>query len=211
MPINEKKSNKLLVWIYGNLVLVSGLIVIVWFILGYLFVIQAKIQAGNANPEETLEKIQLKLDARQAKLGQLNNLIDDYKNLDTEYIKRLKEFLPSEKDNSIIFTHLDAIARANDSVLLKASAANLNKKDIIDISVKENIELPKDIEISVIDAEFLSHKNKDSYKFFKNLLTNIENSLRLFDIESIDFSPKMETLNFSAKTYFLKDKIEGNE
>ncbi len=211
MPINEKKPNKLLVWIYNNLVIVSSVVVIIWFILGYMFVIQTKIFESDSKPEDSIENVQLLLDARQAKLSQLNELIGDYQDLDSEYIKRLEEFLPSEKDNSILFTHLDAIARANDSVLLKASAASLNEKDIINIIVKEDVDLPKNIEISVVDFSVLSYKNKDNYIFFKNLLTDIENSLRLFDIEFITFSPDLESIDFSAKTYFLSDKFKRNE
>jgi len=205
MPVKEKKTNRILIWISVQLTWVAGALVIILLIAGYFWVISPKIKSGQDKPEESLEQVRSDLSAQQAKLNQLSDLIQDYKSLSPAHFKKIEEFLPTSNDGPIIFTHLDALARANNSALLSVSVSELNEREAIEQKVKGELDLPANIKVIDVAAEFLMTPGAGNYPFFKQLITSIENNIRLLDIEYIDFSPTMESININAKTYYLNE------
>lgn len=205
MPVKEKKTNIILVWITAQLTWVASILVIILLLVGYFWIISPKIKSGQDRPEGTLEEAKGELATQQAKLDQLQDLIQDYKSLSPAHFKKVEEFLPTSNDGPIIFTHLDALARANDSALLNVSVSELSDREVIEQKVKGELDLPENIKVVTVVAEFLMAPGAGNYPFFKQLITSIEDNIRLFDIEYINFSPIMESMNINASTYYLNE------
>ncbi len=203
MPIEQKKNNIFMKLLSRYIYWVAALLGIALLAVGYIFLLQPKIFEHRDNPELTLEYQQSVLDQRQQKVKQLNNLITDYKRLPASHFAKINELLPSANEAPVLFTHLSGLAKANDSVLLNASASELGDKDLITLLVTEGVTAPKDLRVVEVNADFLGKVGNDSYSYFKQLVSALEKNIRLFDIQYISFSPELANFSFTARTYYL--------
>lgn len=204
MPVKEKKMNILVIWINAHLALVAAGLVIILLVAGYLIVLGPKWRVNEDQPEFSLTRVQQELDNQQAKLQQLENLIKEYKSLPAAHFTKVAEFLPADNDAPILFTHLDAIAKVNDSALLNVAVAEVSDRELIEQRVREGLNLPNNIKVVNLTADFLVPPGSGGYPFFEDLITSVENNLRLLDIEYINFSPLLTSITVNAKTYYLE-------
>jgi uncharacterized membrane-anchored protein YhcB (DUF1043 family) len=204
MPIEQKKNNLILRLLSKYISYLAVILGVVLCVLGFIFILRPKFQSNKAKPELTLSYQQEQLETRKAKLNQLNDLITDYKKLPASHFSKVNELLPDQNDGPLIFTHLSAIAKAHDSVLLNASVSEVGGRDLVDLLIAENSAKPANIQIVQVNASFLGKSGVGSYEYYKELLDAIQRSVKLFDIENISFSPDSANFNMNARTYYLQ-------
>ena len=205
MPIEQKKNNLFLRLLSKYIIYLAVFLGMILCILGFIFILKPKYQSNKAKPELTLSYQQEQLDKRKTKLNQLNDLIADYKKLPASLFVKVNELLPDENEGPLIFTHLSAIAKAHDSVLLSAIVNEVGGRDLVDLLIAENNTKPANIQIIQVNANFLGKSGVGSYEYYKELLDAIQRSVKLFDIENISFSPESDNFNLNARTYYLQN------
>ena len=171
------------------------------FILGYALVIQPKLSKAKTDPNQSLQYVVQDLQSWDAKLKKLNSLTSRFKAFPPSHLRRVKEMLPTEFEAPLLYVHLDALAKANNSALLSVSVGDAGA-----LNTEKALVDPNGFNLHAIDvqASFLLNPGNYDYAYYKQLLNAIENDLRLFDIESISYAPQMQSLDVSGKMYYLK-------
>ncbi len=210
----DKPSNLLLIF-NKYIKIISLLVIFVTLIFGYLIVLQPKIDVIKSTKQNEIPEIQKKEDAIKQLLSKLNNLEQEYNTIKSKRsndLEKLYKIVPNNADIANIFLIADRLANEHGFQLLSIDIAEPNNKSIIEKN-KEKIKKGEKIKEEVLQSLIIHMvvaqvDNNDGYEGFKLYLAGLENSLRLMDIQTVNFEgfsdneESYSTFNFSIITYF---------
>ncbi len=200
--MTNNKHNKILVFISNYLSLSAIIVALLWVVLGYVFVLHNKIFGEQKQVTEQRIALERKISEAKNKLDQADKLLEQYYKIDQDYLQRLSLVLPANDDVPTVFTQLDALARANNSVLLSVQVNKIKDSNPANVSEDKKMDLPIGIRAMEVSAQLLAEKGDDSYGFYKSILASLEKNLRLFDLQNIVFSPDLSAINLNGTVYY---------
>lgn len=194
---NNKSTEKIVRSFFSKNLIISILICMSLVLVpGYVFVIRPQMnlsqELSNAINKYQADFVAQSSENFQAKKsGEFLSKITD---LDKE---KMNKILPSTSDQNYLFYYMDRIVKNRGLVMNNIDIAD---KDVVVASDNtgaamasaNNFKLIK-ITMSVAGADYTN---------FKNLLRDIENDTRLFDISKMNFDPSSSSLNLEMITYY---------
>ncbi len=201
----QRKPNKILIFISTHFKWVVVAVAVFWLILGYVLILHNKI----FSEQESVGKMQMQLEEQIAQkrkqLEKLDKLFKEYQSLDRNHFYKLARILPKEAEGPLVFAQLDALARANESVLMSVQVSEISEQNLNNLKLQEGITFPPGVKLVSVEASLLGKSGREGYGFYKKLLESVENNLRLFDLENITFSPDSSMINLSGVVYYQSD------
>ncbi len=201
----ERKPNKILIFISKHFTEVVAGIVIFWLFLGYLLVLHNKIFSEQESVSKMQMQLKQQLAQKQQQLADIDKLFQSYQSLDESHFYKLNRILPKETEGPLIFAQLDALARANESVLMSVQVSEVSEQNLSELKLQQGINLPPGVKLVSVEANLLGKAGREGYGFYKELLQSVENNLRLFDLEDITFSPGLSVINLSGVVYYQSE------
>lgn len=156
----------------------------------YFLILKPKVDETVAAISENITSNERLLQAEKNKLLSLQGAIAAYDEIDVVDLQRINSILPDNYDKEALFGEIEEIINKNGFVV---SSITLDKEE-------ESLE-NKDQKIGVINVS-IDVLSAD-YVGTKNLLSILENNLRMFDVKELSISDgSSATLKFS--TYYKK-------
>ena len=187
---------------YFNLLLVLEIILI--FVFGYFLLLKPKYDQINNQINLVNNQEQRDYQSKVQELQQINSLIDVYKKIDPDYVKKINSLVPVEKNREELFSQINYIVAKNQLLLSQISLASANSLD--KKTEKPATTTAKDYLASgEVEKVSISISVKGAtYELLKNFLSALENNLRLMDVQAISFNPKDGSASLTVNTYYLK-------
>ncbi len=200
-----KKINTFLIKYFKFFVLFLVLLVLA---LGYLFLLGPKykeIQTMIKHSQEQRREIFL---AKQKKLNRLESYIESYDKFSSLEKEKINYILPKKYNQEELFSELNYLVEKNNLILKNISVKGgktqvefgQTKKDIEARVQNPILKAPPGVQKYAVDVSILG----TNYYSLKNLLSTLENNLKLLDITQLNFSPGSKTVNLTLMTYYLK-------
>ncbi|MFA5128502.1 MAG: hypothetical protein WC445_00895 [Patescibacteria group bacterium] len=167
------------------------LLIAIFAVAGYLLIWPEYSRLFDARAKIVLQKQALE-NASKA-FGEINKLLENYADISSEEKEKIDAMLPDEVDEAGLFTLFETLAQKNKIIVLA-----------VDISEKESAENLKNLGIVEVQSSLnltAGPDSEDSYGDFKKFLVDVEASLRLADITSINYTPETATYTLNLKTY----------
>ena len=210
----DKPSNLLLLLNKYNKYL-SAIIVIFTLILGHFVLLQPKISLIQSTRGILVPEV-------QRKEAELKELIKDLEELNVKFasikkdrsvdLDKLYKIIPNGQDIADIFLIIDRLSNKHGFQLLSLDVAEPSEKTINkDKNRKKKEEERKkkeSLESLILHVVVAQADKEEGYEKFKEYLDGLENSLRLMDIQTVNFEGFTEeaeifpTFSFSILTYF---------
>ncbi|QQR49925.1 hypothetical protein IPF86_02440 [Candidatus Nomurabacteria bacterium] len=137
-----------------------------------------------------------------------DELVAKYNEFSPEQIEQLRKLLPDNVDNIRLILEIDSVAAKYGMSLTNVSVSPTLKKDASGKPIDEGgaaLAL-QDQEYGLFDMSFAVQTN---YENFYTFLKDIEQGLRIVDIQSISFDAisdkDLYIFNFKIRTYWLKN------
>lgn len=213
--ISVQVKNKINIFLYKYFNLVVLCIVVIILTFGYLSFIKPKYdQINNEYKTASVEEDSKYLE-RKKYLKQLEDLKQEYQEISVVDIEKIKIMLPEEDNHEELFAQFEDIILKNGLLLTSLSISEVESKLVDTKALKEENDSAEDsssnegiLEIKTILVS-LSFLGTD-YEGLKNILSILENNLRLFDINSLSFNPGGNSTSLELYTYFLeKDELDN--
>lgn len=208
----DGKLNKFLNEYYNHLALAMVLIVLA---IGTFVLLLPQYQ--NIRTNGTLEHKQALalLTERQTYLDNLKIMKTSHEDLSLRAWQSLNYILPHEQDIYLTFAQIEALARDYNVGL---SSININQAEqAVDSQNSTNsdtattaatVNTPgnlKEVQINInIDGV-------ESYNDFKTFLDNLEQNIRILNINSLSYSPGKTAYTITVTTYYLRDESTISE
>lgn len=180
---------------YYKIFIIILLIFIISF--SYYFILKPKYEQVGIGGKYNLETLKKELKKRQGYLKNLKELNGNYRKISKKEIDKLGKVLPKEKDIAGIFVQLEELTLKNDFLL---TSININE---IPSSIESNNDEALTINKLSITLNLVS-TGSNSYNNLKLFLADLEDNLRLFDINAVYFSPGSTLYSVSLFTYYLE-------
>lgn len=137
---------------------------------------------------------------------QLEKYSQSYEKIDQEIVDKINIMLPENSKSEELLSQIEDIVR-NRALSLSSIEIEVDetKSSASNIKAGANKDakgsLPANVGIMKIKLEVLGV----NYEKLKNLLSSLENNLRLMDIENLEFSPTDRKASFEISTYYYKN------
>lgn len=194
----KKKINPAFYIKYFKIIII--VLVVVLLVLGYFFLVGPEYKEYKSGQSSITVDID-KIDNQMEKLSKLNKIIKDYENISLSDKEKVHNMLPTGIDKSSLYVNIESIAKEvnlslNDLSIRAVDASGRNKKASVNTSsTAGQNELQKvAVEISLSEVNYLN---------LKQLIGVLETNLRLFDIQSFNFSPESGDASISLIGYYL--------
>ncbi|MBI4215297.1 MAG: hypothetical protein HY602_01065, partial [Parcubacteria group bacterium] len=194
-----------------HLVLMSLAIVLFMAGIGYFLVFGRQIQRIQANDAEEKSKA-IQLEEAKKYLADLNRLYQSYAAIPSAHLDKLDQMFPQGENIPDLLVWLEAAASQNGlrmldiAIIPEGAAAEASAGFSPGLSAaypeiskplltREASVKPKGLQISI-------SVSGGNYNAIKSFLADIENSLRVMDILSFGYAPKLSEYKISIRTYF---------
>ncbi|MFA5021889.1 MAG: type 4a pilus biogenesis protein PilO [Patescibacteria group bacterium] len=192
----NKKDLQLKLAVLRYYKLVTVLLLIVIGTLSYYFILEPKYQAVGIGGKYNLDTLNQDLNKRQNYLSNLQKLIANYQKISQEQVAKLSEILPPKEDIPDLFIQLQNLAQEQNLLL---SSISINEVPDTAQAKNANSQIKKlSISLNLIGGK------GDSYSEIKQFLAALEYNLRLFDVNSVYFSPDSPSYTINIFTYYYK-------
>lgn len=170
--------------------LITALLVILIVVGAYFFILEPKYNKSGQENVINLDSAKDELLKRQQHFEQLQILVKNYNQISPDEIARIKMILPRNKDIPGLFVQFQELAAKNNILL---TSIDFNDTPLID-----NSDGVKEISINI---ELLS-VGGNAYQEVKKFIASVETNLRLFDIESVFFTPDSKSYSLTIIAYY---------
>jgi len=199
---------------YFNYVIIAQILLIL--AAGYWFVLRPQISEMRVNKDsfnkENVAK-QAELSSLKQNIAELRILLESYNSLTEEEKEKINTLVLDRLEldgifaeinkvlevNGLIFGGIELQETAKDDTSIIRSRGNATSVSSIDD--KQNQKLPK----GVSAASLTVGAKGVSYSALKSLLSSLENNLRLFDVQSINYDSDKQEVELIVKTYYLSN------
>jgi len=167
----KQLTAQLAVW----LPVLTALLGIAYLVAGYFLLLVPKIGPLMQGGEYDFSVLRSQIADDQNYIDKMKTALDSFnQDIDSENKLRVSRIIPSDPDIPGLFVQIDAIASKNKMLLHSVDTA-VDEKNVTPLGRKS-------IRISI------SVEGGD-YNSFKQFLSDLERSLRLFDIQQVSFTP----------------------
>lgn len=204
--------------------LVSFIVVALILLIGGFFFLYPKFSEIRTVGVFDLQRTQNQLDLKRQIVDETQNLTKIYDNLNLDDVAKLQELLPKEEDLPNLFVQVEAIATASNLRLENVGFTDLGAaaKAAVPVAAAATTDettgtttTPKTTATPVTHVTAASlHQvsvsftvsGSSGYNDLKTFLTNVESSIRIFDIQSLSYAPtgQAEQYQINAITYYLQ-------
>ena len=168
------------------------------FLLGYFFALNPKLGAARLIASEKIVLEQKKKAGLESKLKYLQDLDVKRKNFSAAEIEKFNSTLPAKPLTSELLAVLEEIARASNVLIEGMEFVVVDENsDAVDLE-QEFSYLPANVR--TIDVNLSVRQGP--YDSLKLLMDNIEKSLRLMDVVSLQYSPVGNSYNLTLRSYY---------
>ena len=203
-PIDESKKQKIvnIIFKYFNLIL---LILIVIFLIGSFIFLWPKYKLISDEIKLKDEALISKFNTFEKYLDNLNEYIELYNDVEAEDIEKVNSMFRVIETPEELFAEMEEMIVKRGYNLTSLTIRPENKFDFIQEKEDTKITKSKNTIDSKIGKMLISANIIGvDYNGLKNLLTAIENNLKIIDINSLNFSLGGKTVNLELTTYYLK-------
>lgn len=186
---------------------VSVAVVVIIFLAGYLFLIQAKIakikDLGGVNYEQKLQERDLK----KSNLKKLEQAKKDFEQIDVKEIEKFSSILPHQNDIPALLVKMDNFAK---DLGLSLTSIDITEKSAAVLPATPTEGSNKTGQVFAATGTIkqvgitISVKGLYSYQDFKNFLDSVEKNMPLMDINSIAYVPNSDSYSVNLTTYYLQ-------
>ncbi len=170
----------------------TPLLAILIVVIGVLVLVKPKYEAVKISGALNIKAKQESLSEKQAYLTQLTALEENFRALKTADIGKLEQALPKEEDISGLFVQLENVAVTSGFTLLS-----------VDVSSAENVRGGQKKLQNIKKLNIAMTVDGGNYSALKRLLKEIEMNLRLFDVNSLNFTAGSRLYTLNLSTYYL--------
>lgn len=196
----EKKPSQLLVYLFRFFNYVIFLIFLIVLASGYLFVLKPKY-------DQIKKEITAKLEKYQTTKGDLEdyqiNLLkysSSFKQIDLGNQEKVNLMINDNILPEYIFDEIsDVIASKN--IILNSITIDSTDSDNSKSKIKSAVNLGSDVQILRFTISLMGL----DYQSFKNLLSALEDSIKMYDVMNVSFSPADGTAVLQIQKYYLKN------
>ncbi|MDD5342617.1 MAG: type 4a pilus biogenesis protein PilO [Patescibacteria group bacterium] len=226
MAIGSQLRKTFLYLVFKNHKAISVLLVVIVFGVGGFSFLYPKYQSIQNQGLLDFGNKQKQLDERQTYLAKLEKMVETFDSINSKDVEALKELLPSSQEIPELFVMVDqfgqdlglkvtriAITDQGSAVSSgsETAAETTEKKSILQsiaatANPNEQVGITESVKPAVIGSLGLviGLETKDiSYSKYKELLKAIEENIRIFDLNSVDYDPGTDSLTLNITTYYL--------
>ena len=178
---------QLAVW----LPVITGILAVAFAAAGYFLLLVPKIGPLMAGGEYDFTTARAQIADDEAYVGKMKNALTAFAKIDAEQKLQVASIMPTEADIPGLFVQLDDIARSN-KMLLRSIDTAVDEKNVSPLGRKT-------VRISI-------GVEGGTYDQFKVFLTDIERSMRIFDVQQVMFTPPGGNYGLVLRTYFIDKK-----
>jgi Tfp pilus assembly protein PilO len=160
---------------------------------------------GYLDYEQKKQMLQVKKD----ELSELKKLKEELAQITSIEKERLSKILPTEKELPDIFLQMESLAMESGLKVSRVAIKDVNNKQSVvskDESGKKNT--AKQLSGIQTITISLSVEGDTTYESLKVLLDNIEDNMRIIDLDSLSFVPSLEkdegAFSLNLNTYYLE-------
>ncbi|MBU2229331.1 type 4a pilus biogenesis protein PilO [Patescibacteria group bacterium] len=203
-------KNKVFSFIVKYFRFILGAVVVLLLVLSTYLIILPKYKQIADEGYLDYEQKQQTLEAKKNELRELQKLQEELSQITTVEMERLERILPSSKDIPDIFLQMESLARESGLTVSRVSIAETSGR-----SSNSNSSAAKNSETNVNQAGgiqtitiSLSVEGNTTYDSLKILLDNIEDNMRIVDLDSLSYSPPEtegdSSFSVNLATYYLE-------
>jgi hypothetical protein len=166
---------------------------------GYFMFLEPKyisIGIGASNDTTFLKDEQAK---RQKYLVQLKDVSKKYRSINQTELTRFKAILPTEPDLPDLYAQFQTLTLKHNLLLGGIAFSEVGDQTAAEGEAKTGNGKLKKLSVSINVAG----QGQGSYEEMKSFLTTLEDNLRLFDIQSVFFTPGSSAYAINLYTYYL--------
>lgn len=186
---NTQIINSINVFLSQRLSAVGLILAAAVFTAGCLFLIFPKYKEIKKEIKLAGERENIEYVERYKYYGQLKKINNDYENINKDDAEKVMAMIPEEKFQEELLAYLENFVLKNGLLL---TDANITEGEAGQDEIKKII-----INMNVVGAD---------YGGFKKLLNEMENNLRILDVNSLSFDPENQSASFNITAYYFKSK-----
>ena len=195
---NQEQVFLLLLYRYFNILII--IVFVLALLVGGLFIIKPKygaISASRASASEEKAEQSAALTAYMAKLNQYKKQYGEVSSMDKDKINKM---IPDKENAEDIFAKLEGMFKKRGMIInnIKINAGAGGNTAVKTKTAKAPAASAKGL--GEINAS-MSFSAVD-YKSFKDILSILENDLRITDVNKVNFSPANNSLTLEITTYY---------
>ncbi|MFA6255493.1 MAG: hypothetical protein WC675_05760 [Patescibacteria group bacterium] len=200
---DKKRNPALMLALIRYHKLITALLVILIIFLSYQFILEPKYQQVSLGGRYNLATLEEELNKRETYLNSLKELAGNYQKISQEQVENLKKILPAEKDIPSLFVQLQALTEQHNLILATISINEISEASSTKKSkVQEETPPAPGIKKLDISLNLIGKEGGNNYLAVKEFLTTLESNLRLFDVNSVYFSPTSANYSINLFTYY---------
>ncbi|MFA6391837.1 MAG: type 4a pilus biogenesis protein PilO [Patescibacteria group bacterium] len=205
-------KNTVLVFINKYFKYIQVAVIVILLISSVYLILLPKYRQISGEGYLDYENKQLTLDAKKKQLVELNELKNDLSQISTAETERLGKILPSSSQIPDIFLQMESLALESgltvNSVSIKDSGAAQNAASSNQTAPNGKSAVTNKLGAIKTITVSLSVKGDTTYESLKILLDNIENNMRIVDLDSLSFVPPLDeeegSFSLNLNTYYLE-------
>jgi hypothetical protein len=180
---------------------VAGVVVVV-FVFGFFILLLPKYEQ-TVNYINAVDQQQiLDVSAKQNELDKIKKLVAAYNSIDKRYIDKVNGIAPTIQNKEELFSELNYFISVNQLFLQSISLSESDGYQ--DQGLVETTPAQAAISNSLETVRVTISVRGINYESFKNLLSALENNLRLMDVLSVGFNPGDQNTVLTINTYYSK-------
>ena len=182
--------------------IVAGIVMVVFFS-GFFILLLPRYQQAASYLEISNQQQTLNVSAEHVKLNKIQKLLAAYNSIDKNYLAILNEIAPVVQNKEELFSELNYLISANQLFLTSVSLSAGNSyadQGLVPISGAQGA-IVGSLQTVKIDIGVRG----TNYQTFKNLLSSLENNLRLMDVLSVTFNPQSQDTTLTIDAYYSKN------
>jgi Tfp pilus assembly protein PilO len=206
-------KNTVLAFIVKYFRFILGAVVILLLVLSTYLILLPKYRQISDEGYLDYEQKQSTLETRKKELLELKELQEELSNITTIEMARLEKILPTSKEIPDIFLQMESLARESGLSVSRVSVSEggARQTGTDSSSITGRSKKTKAVQTSGIQTITisLSVEGKTTYDSFKILLDNIEDNMRIVDLDSLSYIPPVEeedeaSFSLSLTTYYME-------
>lgn len=168
---------------------ISAAVLVLVLFFGYYFILLRHYNSNLISREVDKAAKSNTLELKKKEYAQVTSLIENYEKINREDIENIKYLLPDKKDIPGILVQLEAIAEKNGIIL-----GGITINEVPETANDTFHRLTVNVELIGVSGY--------SYEIVKSFLSDIENNLRIFDVNAVYFSPESTNYSLNLFTYY---------
>ncbi|MDP3964773.1 MAG: type 4a pilus biogenesis protein PilO [bacterium] len=214
MAITSQIQKTVLYYFFKNPKFIIGGIIVLVLLLGWSIFLAPKYESIQNQGLLDYDKKQDTLTQRQSYLSQLQELADEYRAIDQAAVENVNQVLPSEQQLPELFVMLEAFA---EDAGLTVERITLTPQGRVQAAAQSRGAVGEDGQSETIESSTLADPTQVgeigivmgisvtdfSYAQFKNLMQSIEQNIRLFDLNTVNYAPGTQSFVLNMTTYYL--------